>query len=76
MSFINDNLSVLSYANGFTLWRYITKDNIETVMQEKYFKSIKYLANEGDIIIVNASDDTRFVVVYFENKIIKTKFIK
>lgn len=76
MSFIYKDLSVLSYANGFTLWRYITKDNIETVMQDNYFKSVKNLANENDIIIVNASNDTRFIVVYFEDKIIKTKFIK
>ena len=76
MSFIYKDLSILSYANGFTLWYYITKDNIETVMQDNYFKSVKNLANENDIIIVNTSNDTRFVVVYFEDEIIKTKFIK
>ena len=58
MAFQNKNLSVIAYANGFTLWHYVTPDTKATVVASGYFNDIKTLLNVGDIIHVNASDGT------------------
>lgn len=60
MAFMNRDLSVLAYANGFTLWHYGSNiDTVETITTKVgYFDKIWTLAHTGDIIIVNGSDDT------------------
>lgn len=56
MAYQNKNLSVLAYANGFTLWLYQTKDDIEMIeTQRKYFTpNVVRLMNVGDMIIINS----------------------
>lgn len=65
MSFKNKDMSVIAYANGFTLWHY--KTNEDTVKQlidnSKYFAKLYTLINSGDIIIANLKDETAFLVV-------------
>jgi hypothetical protein len=58
MAFQNKNLSVIAYANGFTLWHYSTAETLATITANGYFNNVKTLMNIGDIIIVNASDNT------------------
>lgn len=59
MAFQNKNLSVIAYANGFTLWHYASSDEtISAITASGYFDSVKTLMNPGDIVIVNASDKT------------------
>ncbi|MBR6597875.1 MAG: hypothetical protein IKL37_05420 [Alphaproteobacteria bacterium] len=58
MAFQNKNLSVIAYANGFTLWHYCTSDTLATVSANGYFNDVKTLMNIGDIIMINASDNT------------------
>lgn len=54
MSFKNRNLSVIAYANGFTLWHYRENyDAIEELEHEGYFSSIWTLCAVGDIFIIN-----------------------
>lgn len=54
MSFKNRNLSVIAYANGFTLWHYRANDDaIEELEHEDYFSSIWTLCAVGDIFIIN-----------------------
>lgn len=58
MSFKNTELSVIAYANGFTLWQYRTEDTIAD-LKDKYFpKRILDLMANGDIMIINASNTT------------------
>lgn len=47
------DLSVLAYANGFTLWHYTTPDIID---DPGYFDPAADMLRRGDIIIAN--DDT------------------
>lgn len=58
-------MSVIAYANGFTLW-YYKADEGETlkgiVDNQKYFTRIYSLMNVGDIIIINA-DETGMRVI-------------
>ena len=58
MAFQNKNLSVIAYANGFTLWHYSSAETLATITANGYFNNVKTLMNIGDIIIVNASDNT------------------
>lgn len=59
MAFQNKNLSVIAYANGFTLWHYASSaDKMTAITASGYFDSVKTLMNVGDIIIINASDNT------------------
>jgi hypothetical protein len=53
MAFQIRNISVLSYANGFTHWHYKTSDDIDTINSEGYFNSIFDMVNIGDVIIIN-----------------------
>ena len=58
MAFQNKNLSVIAYANGFTLWHYSAAETLSTITANGYFNNLKSLMNIGDIIIINASDNT------------------
>ena len=57
--FQNRNLSVLAYANGFTLWHYKNnEDSLETIEKPGFFDKVKTLMYVGDIITINAKDGT------------------
>ncbi len=58
MAFQNKNLSVIAYANGFTLWHYAENTTLATITASGYFNNVKTLMNDGDIVIINASDKT------------------
>jgi hypothetical protein len=65
MAFEATDLSVLAYANGFTLWHYTTAD--ADVTAANYFNAGSHMLRAGDILIVNqntgVSTDTTFVTV-------------
>ncbi len=58
MYFQNKNLSVIAYANGFTLWHYAAQESIATISTTGFFNPVRTLMNIGDIVIINASDNT------------------
>lgn len=58
MAFQNKNLSVIAYANGFTLWHYAANETMATITASGYFNIVKTLINTGDVIIINGSDKT------------------
>lgn len=53
--FDSKNFSVMSYANGFTLWNYATPDTLAQVKSAGYFNETAPFARCGDMILVNAS---------------------
>lgn len=53
MAYVAKNLSVLAYANGFTLWHYTTGDTADTVDTDGYFNSAADMIRVGDIILAN-----------------------
>ena len=53
MSSKPENLSVMAYANGFTLWHYITEDNNKIVFSDGYFNDVAYMLRSGDMIMMN-----------------------
>ena len=63
MAFQNKNLSVIAYANGFTLWHYKENATLATITASGYFSSLKNLMNTGDIILINGSNGSAIKVV-------------
>lgn len=55
MSYLSKNLSVLAYANGFTLWHYTTADAAATVDSAGYFNAAADMLRVGDIIVANVA---------------------
>lgn len=53
MSYSSNNLSVLAYANGFTLWHYKTTDAAIDVDTQGYFDDAGDVMRAGDMILAN-----------------------
>lgn len=51
------DLSVLSYANGFTLWHFTTTDAAHDVTAAGYFNSVTHMLRKGDMIVSNLDAD-------------------
>jgi hypothetical protein len=63
MAFDNKNMSVIAYANGFTLWHYVSNDNIEKIRKDYFPKRFADLTANGDLMIINAGDCTAIKVI-------------
>lgn len=65
MSLKLSDLSVLAYANNFTLWHYKTAD--DAVTTANYFDNAADMMNVNDLIIANVDTDgipvTQFYIV-------------
>jgi len=65
MALILQDLSVLAYANNFTLWHYKTIDS--AVTGTGYFNKASDMMNVNDLIIANVDTDgtpvTKFYIV-------------
>lgn len=55
MTFTASDLSVLAYANNFTLWHYVTTD--DAVTGANYFDNAAGMLRVGDLIIANVDTD-------------------
>lgn len=53
MAYQSKDLSVLAYANGFTLWHYTTADAATAVDAAGYFNAASTMLRVGDIIVAN-----------------------
>lgn len=53
MAYQSKDLSVLAYANGFTLWHYTTADTADTVDTSGYFNAASTMLRVGDIVVAN-----------------------
>lgn len=64
MAFAIRNLSVLNYANGFTLWLYKAgKDDMETVTAPDYFIDVADMLTVGDVMLISTKAGARQVSV-------------
>lgn len=63
MTFALNNLSVLAYANNFTLWHYATADT--SVVTANYFNAASDMLRRNDLIIANIDTaDTPSTIFY------------
>lgn len=61
MAFQPRNLSVLAYANGFTLWHYTTDDEAANLGKAGYFDPAAEMLRAGDVMVANAGGESRGV---------------
>lgn len=57
MAFKSKDLSVLAYANGFTLWHYTTVDTAADVDTAGYFNDAADMLRIGDMLFANVDTD-------------------
>lgn len=62
MAFQHKNLSVIAYANGFTMWHYKTEDQLEGLL-DGYFDSASDLMNKNDMLVLNCGDQNCIMFV-------------
>lgn len=53
MTYNAESLSILSYANGFSLWHYRTQDAISDLLRREYFAPAHKMLRFGDVIYVH-----------------------
>lgn len=64
MSFAVRNLSVLAYANGFTLWHYKAgTDPLDALDERDYFAGATDMLAAGDIMMVSGGDGARMLCI-------------
>lgn len=64
MAFTLRNLSVLAYANGFTLWHYKSgPDRLSQTDNPGYFADAADLLSAGDMVMLSATEGGRVAVV-------------
>lgn len=63
MSFTASDLSVLAYANNFTLWHYVTAD--DAVTTAGYFNNASDMLRVNDLIIANVDTDGTLATVFY-----------
>lgn len=75
--FRNKDLSVVLYANGWSLYQYYTEDSLETVEIDGYFDKVSHLCATGDIIIIVAKGqvgkETAIRSIVLEDGVVKLK---
>ena len=63
MAFAIRDLSVLAYANGFTLWHYKTRDALASTVAPGYFDQAADMLASGDIMMLSGAETARMVCV-------------
>jgi hypothetical protein len=64
MAFAVRNLSVLAYAQGFTLWHYAAKtDHLADVALPGFFDQASDILTGGDMMLISAADGGRASMV-------------
>ncbi len=65
MAFVASDLSVLAYANNFTLWHYATLDNAVSVTGAGYLNKAADMLRVNDLIIANVDTDGTPATVFY-----------
>lgn len=72
MSFALNDLSVLAYANGFTLWHYRSTDPVGAVGRRGFFNDAADTLAAGDMIMVSGRDGARVLCVLSDDTAVVT----
>jgi hypothetical protein len=64
MAFLIRDLSVLAYANGFTLWHYKTgREPIDVTAGTGFFADASDMMTAGDMVMVSGGNGARMLCV-------------
>lgn len=67
MAFQQRKLNVIAYANGWTMWNYITQDTIEQVAEPEYFGNATIYMRTGDVFYIVANGVVYQKYIVLEN---------
>jgi hypothetical protein len=65
MAFLSKDLSVLAYANNFTLWHFTTPDLQATVIAAGYFNNAASMVRVNDLIITTMNTGGTPATVFY-----------
>jgi hypothetical protein len=66
MAFAIRDLSVLAYANGFTLWHYKAgNESLAGVTSDDYFADASDMMAAGDMLMISATSGCRMLCIAF-----------
>jgi hypothetical protein len=69
MAFMLRNLSVLAYANGFTLWHYKSgPDKLSQTTRAGYFSDAADLLAPGDMMMLSAEEGGKIATIAGQGK--------
>lgn len=68
MAFTLRNLSVLAYANGFTLWHYKSGDKLSAAAAQGYFADAADLLAPGDMVMLSAAEGGKIATIAGQGK--------
>ena len=63
MPFQTNDLTVLAYADGYTLWHYVTDDNAAETRGSRYFDDARDVFRNNDRIEVFSADESFDAVI-------------
>lgn len=64
MAFSSERLSVVAYADGFTLWHYRGQpDSQATIGAAGYFTPVAHMVRQGDMVIASGADAVLLLVL-------------
>lgn len=72
MAFVVQNLSVLAYAGGFTLWHYKAESDVDAVKSHNFFTKADEMLTTGDMVMVSGSAGGGMLCVVSESGRIAT----
>lgn len=74
----SSEMSVIAYANGFTLWHYNSPDSIDEILAKngEYFGCLYTLCAVGDKMIISTKDGYyEAIVSHIEEKVVAIELI-
>lgn len=80
MAFQNKKMSVIAYADGWTLWHYKTnQDTLQDIVDNReYFSNLYTLMNVGDVVYMETKDRiiTQVAVIRVGDNFVEVKEMK
>lgn len=80
MAFKNKDMSVIAYANGWTMWHYKTsQDTLQGIIDNReYFSNLYTLMNVGDVVYMETKDRiiSQVAVIRVGEKFVELKELK
>lgn len=80
MAFKNKDMSVIAYANGWTMWHYKTnQDTLQNIVDNReYFSNLYTLMNVGDVVYMETKDRiiSQVAVIRVGDKFVEVKELK
>ena len=73
--YIKEDLNVIAYANGFTLWSYVSDDTTDMICSKDYFSKADQDLKAGDMILFSSRNAVIAIGSLFVVSIVRKGFV-